>query len=186
MRGFPPSFTRNRDTVAEMQSCFRSVRGLRTSLRSTNEPLSAISPAETVTGLRLRRSMRTDIVWVLSSSWADLCATTCWPRIECVHAQSTPSTHIPETSNREKSVDRHVSALNFRKVSDKTNICPLVLLVTPAPAGNLRVNGKRFEGAPHRNIQLCPPILLPGIGMHMSPSILKTQSAYFRYYVTWN
>ena len=42
----------------------------------TNPP-PAISPAETVTGLRLRRSMRTDIVRVLSSSWADLCATTC-------------------------------------------------------------------------------------------------------------
>ena len=38
--------------------------------------------------------------------------TTCWPRIECVHATNTVNTHPrnPETSTREKSVDRQVSA----------------------------------------------------------------------------
>ena len=93
VRGLPPTFTRNLDTFAETHPCFRSVRGLRTSPRSTNETLSTISPAETVAGLRLRRSVRTDIVRVLSSSWADLCATTCWPRIECVHADHDVNTY---------------------------------------------------------------------------------------------
>ena len=37
VRGFPPTFTRNLDTFAKAQPCFRSVCGLRTSPRSTNE-----------------------------------------------------------------------------------------------------------------------------------------------------
>ena len=50
---------------------------------------------------------------LLRDSWADLYAATCWPRIECVHDLQRPSSvDIPETSIREKSLDRQVSAQN--------------------------------------------------------------------------
>ena len=112
-----------------------------------------------------------------------VCYNICWPRIECVHALSTPSTHISETSIREKSVYRQVSVSNFRKLSDKTNICPLALLVPPIPAGNLRVHRKGLKGLrTTTTLNSAPPALLPRIGR--SPSNPKIQPS-FPQYVVW-
>ena len=57
-----------------------------------------------------------------------------------------------------------------------------MLLAPPVPAGNLCVRRKRFEGfegAPHHNIQLCPPRPPPRIGR--SEATLKIHPAFPQY-----